>query len=66
MKITIITQFPNGFRLNRTSCQYENQMSVLGNWTAKGLPRPAWSNAGGKVRVHTTKNKCQFQLSSEA
>ena len=66
MKITIITQFPNGFCRNLTSCQYENQMNVFGNWTAKGLPRPAWSNAGGKVRVHTTKNKCQFQLSSEA
>ena len=25
-------------------------MSVLGKWTAKGLPRPAWSNAGGTVR----------------
>ena len=30
--------------------QYENMMSVLGTWTAKGLPRPAWSNAGGTVR----------------
>lgn len=25
-------------------------MSVLGKWTANGLPRPAWSNAGGTVR----------------
>ena len=24
-------------------------MSVLGKWTAKGLPRPAWSNASGAV-----------------
>ncbi|XP_027056703.1 myoferlin-like [Pocillopora damicornis] len=30
---------------------YENQMSVLGNWTAKGLPRPAWSNAGGTLKL---------------
>lgn len=25
-------------------------MSVLGKWTAKGLPRPAYSNASGTVR----------------
>lgn len=30
---------------------YENQMSVLGNWTAKGLPRPAWSNAKGTLKL---------------
>ena len=24
-------------------------MSVLGKWTAKGLPRPAWSSASGAV-----------------
>lgn len=30
---------------------YENMMSVLGKWTAKGLPRPAWSNAGGSLKL---------------
>lgn len=30
---------------------YENQMSVLGKWTAKGLPRPAWSNASGAMKL---------------
>lgn len=30
---------------------YENQMSVLGKWTAKGLPRPAWSNPSGSMKL---------------
>jgi len=31
--------------------QYENQVSILGNWTNKGpaLSRPKWSDATGKV-----------------
>ena len=33
------------------TCQYENQISILGNWTNKGpaLTRPKWSDATGKV-----------------
>lgn len=30
---------------------YENMMSVLGKWTAKGLPRPAYSNASGTLKL---------------
>lgn len=31
--------------------QYENQISILGNWTSKGpaMSRPKWSEATGKV-----------------
>ncbi|XP_030841562.1 myoferlin isoform X6 [Strongylocentrotus purpuratus] len=37
---------------------YENQMSVLGNWTSKALPRPKWSDASGKIKLPKEK----FQL----
>ena len=40
------------------SCwQYENQVSILGNWTSKGptLTRPKWSDATGKVSRATFK-----------
>lgn len=30
---------------------YENQMSMLGNWTTKLLPRPVFSDSTGKVAV---------------
>ncbi|XP_072177496.1 myoferlin-like [Diadema setosum] len=36
---------------------YENQMSVLGNWTNKALPRPKWSDASGKVKLPKDKFK---------
>ncbi|XP_071827020.1 myoferlin-like isoform X6 [Apostichopus japonicus] len=36
---------------------YENQMSVLGHWTNKGLPRPKWSDANGKVKLMKDKFK---------
>jgi len=37
--------------------QYENQVSILGNWTSKGptLTRPKWSDATGKVSRATFK-----------
>ncbi|XP_063963833.1 myoferlin-like isoform X9 [Lytechinus pictus] len=37
---------------------YENQMSVIGNWTSKALPRPKWSDASGKIKLPKEK----FQL----
>ncbi|KAJ8025764.1 Dysferlin [Holothuria leucospilota] len=39
---------------------YENQMSVLGHWTSKGLPRPKWSDANGKVKLPKEKFKLPF------
>ncbi|PIK51347.1 putative dysferlin [Apostichopus japonicus] len=32
-------------------------MSVLGHWTNKGLPRPKWSDANGKVKLMKDKFK---------
>ncbi|XP_022096608.1 dysferlin-like isoform X4 [Acanthaster planci] len=30
---------------------YENQMSILGNWTSKALPRPKFSDSTGKIKL---------------
>ena len=39
-------------------------MSVLGKWTAKGLPRPAYSNASGSVRflILSVRNTSTWKL----
>ena len=35
--------------------KYENQVYMLGSWTSKGCPRPAFSNAKGDVSLYTVK-----------
>ncbi|XP_038071057.1 myoferlin-like isoform X3 [Patiria miniata] len=30
---------------------YENQMSILGNWTSRALPRPKFSDSTGKIKL---------------
>jgi len=44
--------------------QYENQVSILGNWTNKGptLSRPKWSDATGKVCHFVSKSSVLFSV----
>ena len=40
---------PSGSEVTVYAETYENEMSVLGNWTTKLLPRPKFSDISGKV-----------------
>ncbi|XP_071827267.1 myoferlin-like isoform X3 [Apostichopus japonicus] len=37
---------------------YENQMNIVGQWTSKGLPRPKFSDASGKIALPKDKFNC--------
>ena len=40
---------PSGSEVTVFAETYENEMSFMGNWTTKLLPRPKWSDGTGKV-----------------
>ena len=40
---------PSGSEVTVYAETYENEMSVMGNWTTKLLPRPKFSDITGKV-----------------
>ncbi|KAJ8026374.1 Dysferlin [Holothuria leucospilota] len=37
---------------------YENQMNIMGQWTSKGVPRPKFSDASGKLPLPKEKFTC--------